>query len=59
MTLEAQIGQSARAHYQRKWGGPVNQETYFSPFDHGVEGVSTAGMPNPPTTPELQAWVKR
>lgn len=44
--------------YTQKWGGPPNQETFFSPFDQGVEGVGTAGMPNPPTTPALQAWVQ-
>jgi len=54
---ERAIGQS-RAYYERKWGGPVNQEIFFSPFDQGVEGISTAGMPNPPTTPKLQAWVQ-
>lgn len=43
----------ARAYYARKWGGPVNAETFFSPFDAGVEGVSTAGLPNPPTTTAL------
>lgn len=54
----AKRSQQARRHYEAKWGGPVNQETFFSPFDRGVEGVSTAGMPNPPTTPALQAWVQ-
>lgn len=52
-----QVGQ-ARAYYARKWGGPENHETFFSPFDQGVEGISTAGMPNPPTTPALQAWAQ-
>lgn len=39
----------SRRHYERKWGGPVNQETYAEPFSKvGVVGV---------TTPELQARV--
>lgn len=57
--LERRID-GARAYYARKWGpGGVNHETFFSPFDQGVEGISTAGMPNPPTTPALQAWVQK
>ena len=53
--IEASINANSRRYYKRKWGGPVNQETFFSPFDEGVQ-ISTAGMPNPPTTPDLQKW---
>ncbi len=44
---EAQITGRSRAHYERKWGGPVNQERYTLPFDpeSAQDGV---------TTPELQ-----
>lgn len=45
--LQRRIGQS-RAYYERKWGGPVNQERYRIPFD---EDSATDGV----TTPELQA----
>lgn len=54
--IRRSIDLHSRAHYAKKWGGPVNAETFFSPFSQGVEGISTAGMPNPPTTPALQAW---
>lgn len=47
---EARIGQS-RAHYARKWGGPVNQETYTIPFD---ARTAQTGV----TTPELQAKLR-
>ncbi len=59
----AQIGRAieagSRAHYLKKWGGPVNAETFFSPFDRGIEGISTAGLPNPPTSPALQEYFAR
>lgn len=43
----AQIG---RAHYQRKWGGPPNQETFVDPFGPVVYPRAT--------NPELQANVQ-
>ena len=46
---EAQIERGSRAYYIRKWGGPVNQETFEHPF-----GPKPAG-PCATTTPELQA----
>jgi GT2 family glycosyltransferase len=55
--LEQGIAAGSRAYYEKKWGGQVNAERFFSPFDQGTE-YSTAGMPNPPTTPALQAWVQ-
>jgi len=50
--IEQQSARYARAHYARKWGGPVNQERYRVPFEAGsaAEGV---------TTPELQEEVRR
>lgn len=47
---ERAIG-TCRAYYQRKWGGPVNQETYTIPFD---DGTAQPGV----TTPELQRLVQ-
>lgn len=45
--IEAAIAKGSRAHYARKWGGPVNQEQFTIPFEpHSAQdGV---------TTPELQ-----
>lgn len=50
--IRRQIETHSRAYHQRKWGGPANQETFFSPFDEGTVS-STAGLPNPPTTTAL------
>jgi hypothetical protein len=45
----AQQVRGSRNHYEKKWGGPVNQEIYAVPF---------SGEPLPHvTTPELQALV--
>jgi len=48
--LERQIQSGSRAHYEKKWGGGVNAETYLKPFDpaSAVEGIYA-------TTPYLQA----
>jgi len=48
--VEGAITRGSRAYYARKWGGPVNQETYRQPFDSTfvVEDGSA-------TTPYLQA----
>lgn len=50
---EGQINQS-RKYYERKWGGPVNQETFFSPF--GVDKDVLQRLNSGPTTPQLQQW---
>lgn len=50
--IHRQIETHSRAYYAKKWGGPVNAETFFSPFDEGTV-YSTAGRPNPPTTTAL------
>lgn len=31
--VRRRIEQGSRAYYAKKWGGPVNQETYWAPFD--------------------------
>lgn len=53
----ARRAKQARAHYVRKWGGEVNHETFYSPFNREL----VVGSPPDcaPTTPELQAWAAR
>lgn len=49
--IEKSIATGSRTHYEKKWGGPVNQETYQVPF--GTDGLTfTDGSK---TTPALQA----
>lgn len=31
--IEARIAAGSRKYYEKKWGGSVNQETFFTPFD--------------------------
>lgn len=45
------ITEGSRAHYARKWGGPVNAECYAQPFE---EESARDGV----TTPELQRRVQ-
>jgi hypothetical protein len=47
---------ACKAYYTQKWGGGPNAETFFAPFDAGVVGTTTAGLPTPPTTPDLQRY---
>ena len=55
--IEYETATIARAHYARKWGGPVNAETFWYPFD----AAGQAEYPEPlhaadfgdPTTPKL------
>jgi hypothetical protein len=56
--LEQGIAAGSRAYYEKKWGGPVNQEIFWLPFNEGEERVLPDGAPWPPTTPALQAWVQ-
>lgn len=54
--IEQKINSISRAYYERKWGGPVNQETFYAPFGQETSRaiwLETTG----PTTPELQARV--
>lgn len=45
LMLETAITKGSRAHFAKKWGGPVNQERFAAPFSE----VAVEGM----TTPEL------
>jgi hypothetical protein len=66
MKLDRAIELGSRAYYAKKWGGPVNQETYLSPFNAPLDGGTFAAMLSQrvgpaeslkgPTTPELQEW---
>lgn len=59
--FEQRIGQSRR-HYEVKWGGPVNQERFRSPFGENDPAFNkVTGYPSgtPVTTPELQAYFRR
>jgi hypothetical protein len=50
--FQQRVGQS-RGYYARKWGGPVNQETFCTPFGW-LTGVPLCNV----TTPELQRRVQ-
>jgi hypothetical protein len=46
------IGAGSRTYYQRKWGGPVNEERFASPFlQDGTSGYNQGQA----TTPRMQA----
>jgi hypothetical protein len=49
-TIERQINTISRVHYERCWGGPVNQETYVVKGD-----PASAATDGSATTPYLQA----
>lgn len=49
--IEAQISAGSRAYYRAKWGGPVNEETYLSPFNTPARRIEDGTA----TTPWLQA----
>jgi hypothetical protein len=57
-----QIASVCRAHYRAKWGGDVNQETFWTPFDAGTPDVNlpmeVISAIEQPTTPALQAALK-
>lgn len=66
-SIKRSIEQNSRAYYSRKWGGPVNQETFYTPFnspvivgltvddeDSAAHDLKRRGVG--PTTPELQRW---
>lgn len=54
--LDRLITQGSRVHYQQKWGGPPNAETFLSPF--GRQEPLDAPVGTPLTTPELQASLR-
>lgn len=51
------IEMHSRAYYARKWGGPVNAETFWRPFDKDHD-VPVPGYFSDPTTPALQRAVQ-
>ena len=56
--IRQQIEQVSRQHYLRKWGGPVNQETYWQPWQPEAERPPRWDGVERPTTPALQATVQ-
>jgi GT2 family glycosyltransferase len=57
--IRGAIEHQSRAYYARKWGGPVNAETFYTPFDRQPDDVSDRFRSNVgPTTPDLQHWVQ-
>jgi len=56
--IRRQIETVSRAHYARKWGGPVNQETYLEPFG-GSWSERAKRDDGTATTPYLQAHPPR
>jgi hypothetical protein len=54
--IERAIARYSRTHYERKWGGPVNQERFRVPFGGGWSEPEAADNV---TTPQLQAEVQR
>jgi hypothetical protein len=54
--IEARIAGS-REYYARKWGGPVNEETYWTPFHQPGEWW-TFPENMVPTTPALQDYLR-
>lgn len=55
--IEKQIS-GARAYYAKKWGGPVNEEKYWEPFNPDAEVILLAAHVPQPTTPALQAHLR-
>jgi hypothetical protein len=57
MRVDRLIESGSRAHYRAKWGGPVNQETFYVPFDQPHTTSLMFNGPGP-TTPEIQAFMR-
>lgn len=51
--IRQSIDANSRAYYAKKWGGPVNAETFWRPFD-GESEHAVPGYFRDPTTPALQ-----
>lgn len=53
------IETGSRQHYARKWGGPVNNETYLRPFNEGgyPRGIFDLAHLPPADTPSLHRWM--
>lgn len=60
--IEKRINEQSRAYYAKKWGGPVNQETFYAPLGGERENPSTSKLEWQtrcgPTTPELQDYLR-
>ena len=54
MKLDRAIEQGSRSYYAKKWGGPVNQETFLQPFGGGFSEPAKV-TDGTATTPYLQA----
>jgi hypothetical protein len=59
--IRAGIERGARAYYQRKWGGPVNQETFWTPFNDRTyaSDFDQLATLTEPTTPALQDYFRK
>lgn len=55
--IRQSIEQHSRAYYALKWGGPVNAETFLTPFGKGQGNPLALSYFNDPTTPGLQRRV--
>ena len=56
--IEAKINSVSRAYYERKWGGPVNHEKFYNPFNENPTSTDHWTMKAGPTTPELQSYIQ-
>jgi hypothetical protein len=58
--IRGAIEHQSRAYYAKKWGGPVNLETYVIPFNEGYTEedllVKETHFGQGVTTPDLQRW---
>jgi GT2 family glycosyltransferase len=50
--IRGAIQHQSRAYYLKKWGGPVNAETFWAPFD-GEDRTAIPGYFQAPETPNL------
>lgn len=57
--IERTIESGSRAYYAKKWGGPVNQETFWYPFDREGNTADWIKGRCSPTTPAIQAWTQQ
>ena len=59
--IESAISAGSRAYYEKKWGGPVNNETFYAPFNQveNCDPFLVSFYPQPPTTPALQSVVEK
>ena len=60
--IRHQIETISRAYYAKKWGGAVNQETFWTPFGQQTDrdpDIAMLKLIDQPTTPKLQAYVQQ